>query len=85
MKERYNAMMNTDYTYLVQLRANGIDAIQVVAIANLRDLVELKHDSLEVFYLQCGKDPQRLRWGYDGVTLYLYDRYGCVFDRYAKC
>ena len=73
-----------DSTYLVQLKGNGVETMRLLTIKKLFELATIKHDFMEVYFVQFGRDPMRLRWGYDGVTLYLYDRYGNVFDRYSK-
>ena len=68
-----------EYQYLVQLKGNGIESMRLLTIKNLFKLA-----NLEIYFVCFGSDPRRMRYGFDGTTLYIYDRYGNVFDKYSK-
>lgn len=71
------------YQYLVQLKGNGVEDCRIMTIKSLYALAIVKPERMEIFYVQFGQDPRRLRWGFDGVTLWLYDRFGNVFDSHS--
>lgn len=73
-----------EYQYLVQLKGNGIESMRLLTIKNLFKLANLKPERMEIYFVCFGNDPRRMRYGFDGTTLYLYDRYGNVFDKYSK-
>ena len=73
-----------EFMYLAQLKGNGVETFALFTIKGLYKFANLKPERMEIYYLQHGQEPKRLRWEYDGVTFWLYDRYGNVFDKYAK-
>ena len=80
------------YQYLVQLKGNGAEDCQIMTTeslftfimtaTNLFTLAHIKPERMEIFHVQFGQDPRRMRWGFDGITLWIYDKYGNTFDRF---
>lgn len=70
--------------YLVQLKGNGIESNRVMTAKGLFGLMGIKPEFMEIYFISFVSSPRRMRWGYDGVTLWIYDRYGNIFDKYSK-
>ena len=77
------------YDYFIQCKRTGIASYHVKSTSELYDFIRNiyacdceKPETFEIYSLQVGADPRRVRWGYDGITLWIYDRYDNVLDHF---